>query len=168
MDLRFCSERIIGLLIGLLGKFFHLSLCLSELAVSLTVHPTSRNKLDDFCAPLGCHAAYDGKSWPMFRDILSVPSSRAKKSWDFLVLTMEPRRFPETSVESHHRELCDIQEQHRLRLLREGILKSGGIWPILTPYTVRVYSYYASSFRSIIIPSEWSVFTLSAVFIHLP
>jgi hypothetical protein len=39
-----------------------------------------RRDVDEICALLGCYAASSGNPLPMFRDNISVPSSRAKKS----------------------------------------------------------------------------------------
>ena len=39
-----------------------------------------RREVDEICALLGYYAAYSDNSLPTFRDKLSVPSSRVKKS----------------------------------------------------------------------------------------
>jgi hypothetical protein len=39
-----------------------------------------RRDVEDICALLGYHAASSGSSVPTFRDNISIPSSRAKKS----------------------------------------------------------------------------------------
>jgi hypothetical protein len=41
-------------------------------------------RVDEICALLGYYAALSGSSVPMFRDNVSVPSSRVKKSLDSL------------------------------------------------------------------------------------
>jgi len=54
------------------------------------------------CTLLGCYSAYSGNSLQMFRDNLSVPSSKVenpKKDFsEFLILKDGTDRFPETSV----------------------------------------------------------------------
>jgi hypothetical protein len=69
---------------------------------------TDRN--DEICALLGYYTAWIGKS--TFRDNLSAPSSRAKKSG-----------CPETSVRNYHSTLRDIQEERRSHFYQGGSLK---------------------------------------------
>jgi hypothetical protein len=73
--------------------------------LSVRVIPGFHRVVDEICAVLGCYAAYSGNSVPMFRDNLSVPSSRGKKIW--------PIGCPETSVQSQHSALRNIPEERR-------------------------------------------------------
>jgi hypothetical protein len=66
-----------------------------------------------------------GNSLPTFRDNLSVPFSRVKKSKKTsLPLKMEPIGCPETLVQNYHSTLRNIPEEHRCHLHRGGSLKS--------------------------------------------
>jgi hypothetical protein len=69
---------------------------------------------DDICALVGYYAARNGNLLPTFRDNVSVPSSRVKKSkkpsW---LLKMGPIGCPETSVQSYHSTLRNIAEECR-------------------------------------------------------
>jgi hypothetical protein len=56
---------------------------------------------DEICALLGYYAASNDNLLPTFRDNVSVPSSRIKKSyWISWPLKMVPIRYPETSVKN--------------------------------------------------------------------
>jgi arylsulfatase A-like enzyme len=68
------------------------------------------NGYDEICALLGYYTAWIGKS--TFRDNLSAPSSRAKKSG-----------CPEKSLRNYHSTLRDVQEERRYYFHREGSLK---------------------------------------------
>jgi len=64
-----------------------------------------RRDVDGIWALLGCCAAYNDDSLPTFRDNLSIPSSRVKKSkirpfisWP---LKLGPMGCPETSVRNY-------------------------------------------------------------------
>jgi hypothetical protein len=74
---------------------------------------------------LGCYAASCGNCLSTFRDNVSVPSSRVKKSKkkgfllgllevffsDLLTLEMGPIRCPETSLSSYHTTLRNIADE---------------------------------------------------------
>jgi len=62
-----------------------------------------RRELDENCALLGYHAASSGNFLPTFRDNLSIPFSRVKKTG--------PMDCPETSVRNHHYSLRDDPEE---------------------------------------------------------
>jgi hypothetical protein len=59
-------------------------------------------EVDEMCALLGNYTAYSSNSLPMFRDNLSVTSSRVQKSWLGCL---------ETSIRNYHYTLCNIQEK---------------------------------------------------------
>jgi hypothetical protein len=61
----------------------------------------------EICALLRYYAALNGSSAPTFRDNLSVPSSRVKKS-----------------VQNYHSTLRNTPAERRYRLHRGGILKA--------------------------------------------
>jgi len=67
------------------------------------------------CALLGYYAACSGNSLPIFRDNISVPSSRVKNGTE---------RCPETSVINYHYTLRNVPEEQSSHLLRDGSLKS--------------------------------------------
>ena len=68
-------------------------------------------------ALLGYYAALNGSSVLTFRDNLSVPSSRVKKSsstsW---FLKIGEKGCPETSAQNCHSTLCNIPEERRSQL----------------------------------------------------
>ena len=68
--------------------------------VALIVCGQTTDRFDEICALLGYYTAWIGKS--TFRDNLSAPSSRTKKSG-----------CPEGSVRNYHSTLRDIQEERR-------------------------------------------------------
>jgi hypothetical protein len=51
-----------------------------SLNVNTTIISGFRRDVDEICALLGCYAASNGNPLPTFRDNVSVPSSRVKKS----------------------------------------------------------------------------------------
>ena len=68
----------------------------------------------DVCPLLRLYKAYKGTFLPMFRDKLSVPSSRVNKSsssWTSLSSKMGPIRYPETSIINYHYTLCKIPKR---------------------------------------------------------
>jgi hypothetical protein len=67
-----------------------------------------RCDIDEICALLGYCAASNGDHLPTFRDNVSVPTSRVKKS-----LKMGPIRCPKTSVNHNHSTLCNSPEERR-------------------------------------------------------
>jgi hypothetical protein len=71
------------------------------------------------------YAAYSGNSVPTFRDKLSFPYSRVKKSkktsWH---LKMGPIACPETSVQIYHSTLRNTKEERGYHLRQSGNLKS--------------------------------------------
>jgi hypothetical protein len=72
---------------------------------------------DEICPLLGYNAASSGNSLPTFRENVSVPSSRVKKSkklfLDFLTLEDGPIRCPETSVTDYHLTLRYTPEERK-------------------------------------------------------
>jgi hypothetical protein len=68
------------------------------------------DRYDEICALLGYYTAWIGK--PTFRNYLSAPSSRSKKSG-----------CPETSVRNYHSTLRHIQEERRSHFHNGGSLK---------------------------------------------
>jgi hypothetical protein len=79
----------------------------------------------EICAVLGYYVALNGNHLSTFRNNVSVPSSRVKKSkktaWP---LKMGPIGCPETSVKDYHSELHNIAEERRFNQHRGGSLKS--------------------------------------------
>jgi hypothetical protein len=69
-----------------------------------------RRDADEICSLLGYNAASSGNFLPTFRDNVSVPSSRVKKSRP---LKMGPIRCPETSVKDYHSTLRYTPEERR-------------------------------------------------------
>jgi hypothetical protein len=73
-------------------------------------------KIIELCDLLGYYAALSDSSVPTFRDNLSFPLSRVKKSekktsfLDFLTLEKGPICCSETSVQNYHSTLCNIPE----------------------------------------------------------
>jgi hypothetical protein len=67
-----------------------------------------RRDVDEVCLLPGYYAASNANPLPTFRDNVSVPSSRVKKS-----KKMEPIHCPETSVKDCHWTLRDIPEERR-------------------------------------------------------
>jgi hypothetical protein len=84
--------------------------CLSTEPVETAISGCRRH-VGEICAILGYYTASCGSSVPTFRDNVSVPSSRVKKS-----KKMGPIRCPETSVNSYHTTLCKILEELRSQL----------------------------------------------------
>ena len=72
-----------------------------------------RRDINEICALLGYYAASCGNPLPTFRDSVSVPSSRAKKSKKTWPLNMGPIRYPETSVKDYHSTLRNTPEECR-------------------------------------------------------
>ena len=62
-----------------------------------------RREIDENCALLGHYTASSGNLLPTFRDKLSIPSSRVKKT--------VPIGCPETSVINYHNSLCNDPEE---------------------------------------------------------
>jgi len=58
--------------------------------------------IDEICPLLGYYAAYSGNSLTLFRDNLSVPSSRVKN--------MGWIGFPEMSVRNFYYAMCNIPD----------------------------------------------------------
>ena len=86
-------------------------------------------------ATAGCYTAYV-RSLPTFRDSLSVPPSRVKRSeknfsWTAWHLKMGPLGCPETSVNNYQPKLCNFPEERKLQLQRGESLKSRNLitWP---------------------------------------
>ena len=93
-----------------------------------------RRYVDEICALLGYHAALSCSSVPTFREKLSVPSSRVKKSkrkmtssWASWPLNIGPIRYFEAWVHNYHYTLPNIPEERKYHLHRGGSLKSGKI-----------------------------------------
>ena len=84
---------------------------------TLYVISGSRRGVDEIFALLGHYAPLSGCSLPTFRDNISVPSSRVKKSkkknWASWPLMMGPTGCPKTSVHNYHSTLCNIPEECR-------------------------------------------------------
>jgi hypothetical protein len=85
-----------------------------------------RRDVDEIYALLGYNAASSGNPLPTFRDNISVPSSRVKKSKKTWTdpLKMGPIRCPETSVKDYHSTLCYTPEECRSHQHCGGSLKS--------------------------------------------
>jgi hypothetical protein len=76
--------------------------------------------VDEICVLLGCYAASSGNPLPKFRDNVSVPSSRVKKSGEVVLLhwISWPLKIglihcPETSVKDYHSTLHNTAEERR-------------------------------------------------------
>jgi hypothetical protein len=80
-------------------------------SVSVIVISRFRRYVDDICALLEYYVALSGSSVPTFRDNLSVPSSRVKKSKKTGQIDC-----PETSLQNSHSTLRNIPEERRSRL----------------------------------------------------
>jgi hypothetical protein len=80
---------------------------------------TTRIASSLFYALLGYYTAPSGNTLPTFRDNLSVPSSRVKKS-----LNIGGIGCPETSVKDCHSMLRNVPEECRCHRHRSGNLKS--------------------------------------------
>jgi len=78
--------------------------------VALIACGQKTDSYNEICALLGYYTAWIGKL--TFRDNLSAPSSRAKKTG-----------CPETSVRNYHSTLGDIQEERRSHFHHGGSLK---------------------------------------------
>jgi len=65
--------------------------------------------IDEICPLLGYYAAYSGNSLTLFRDNLSVPSSRVKN--------MGWIGFPEMSVRNFYYAMCNIPDKWRSQFL---------------------------------------------------
>ena len=81
----------------------------------------------DICPLLRFYTAYKGSFLPTFRDNLSVPSSKVKKSkknWISLPSKMGPIGYPETSIINYHYTLCKIPKEGRCHLHRDESLLS--------------------------------------------
>jgi hypothetical protein len=73
-----------------------------------------RRDVDENCALLGYYAPSSGNPLPTFRDNVSVPSSRIKKSKKQRgPLKMGPIRCPETSVKDYHSMVRNSREKRR-------------------------------------------------------
>jgi len=84
----------------------------------------------EICAIQEYYAAYCGNSLSTFRDNLSVPFSRVKKSrimylgrWISWPLKMGPTGCPETSVRNYHYTLRNITDECRSHLFGGTTLK---------------------------------------------
>ena len=66
-----------------------------------------RHETDEICALLGNYAAYSGNSLLMYRDELSIQSSRVSP------LNMGKIGRPETSVRNYHYTIYNIPEECR-------------------------------------------------------
>ena len=81
-----------------------------------------RREVADICALLDYYTAYSGNSLPTFRENLSVPSWRVKKSKQrtikriYWLLKMGPRGCPETSVRLYHCMLRNTPKQCRFHV----------------------------------------------------
>ena len=95
----------------------------NETEKSYVISSFSRD-VKEICALLRYYAAQNGNVLPAFRNNLSVPPSRVKKSknpssWIFWPLKMESIDCPETSVKNYHPMLRNISEDstcHRTSL----------------------------------------------------
>jgi hypothetical protein len=67
-----------------------------------------RREIEEIGALLGYYAAYGDNSLPTFRDKLSVPYSRVKKTLEDGAIG-----FPETSVRNYRHTLRNISEKRR-------------------------------------------------------
>ena len=87
-----------------------------------------RHDVGETCTVVEYYAALSGSSVPIFRDNVSVPSSRVKKSmrklssWTSWTLKMGPIVCPETLVQNYHWMLCNIPEDCRSQ--REILIRS--------------------------------------------
>jgi hypothetical protein len=63
------------------------------------------HKVEEICPLLGYYAPYSGNSLTLFRDDLSIPSSRVKNKGQL--------GFPEMSVRISYYTLCNIPEEWR-------------------------------------------------------
>jgi acetoacetate decarboxylase len=73
-----------------------------------------RRDVDDICVLPGYYAVSRGYPVPTFRDNLSVPSSRVKKSKKISgSLSMGPIRCPETTMKYYHSTLRNDPEERR-------------------------------------------------------
>ena len=85
-------------------------------------------------------ALFCGSSVPTFRDNLSVPSSRVRKSWDFLTIEDETDRLSQNVVLNYHSTLRKIPEERSSHLDRGGSLKSR-IVTDSTQFTDQVFAF---------------------------
>ena len=93
-------------------------------ADQVAVFSRFRRDVDEICALLGYYAPSSGNPLPTFRDNVSVPSSRIKKSKKQRgPLKMGPIRCPETSVKDYHSTLRNIPKERRSNQHRGGSLK---------------------------------------------
>jgi hypothetical protein len=89
-----------------------------------------KHSMIKICALLGYYAAWSGSSVPTFRDNLSVPSWRFKRSnkaffsWTSWPLKTRPIGCPETSVQKYHSTPRNIPEEHRYHVHHGGSLES--------------------------------------------
>jgi len=81
----------------------------------------------------GCYAASSGNLLPTFRDNLSVPSARITNALGLLAPKMWRIGCPETSIRNYRYKLCNIPEERRSHLIRDGSLKSG--WELSSGFT---------------------------------
>jgi hypothetical protein len=79
-----------------------------------------RREVGENCALLRCYAACSGNSLQMFRDNLSVPSSKVK-----VLSKFRPKGYPETSVWIYHYTLRNITEEESSHLLGFLTLEEG-------------------------------------------
>jgi hypothetical protein len=86
----------------------------------VSVYSGFRRDADEICTLLGYYAASSGNLLPTFRDNVSVPSSKVKKSkksgWTFSPLKMGPIRCPETSIKDYHSTLLYTPEEGRSQI----------------------------------------------------
>ena len=80
-----------------------------------------RRDVNEICALLEIYAAWDGSFLPTFRDNLSVPSLRAKRSAGLGLLDLKcgtDRSLVETSVRNYHSTLRKFPGEGRYQVFR--------------------------------------------------
>jgi hypothetical protein len=112
---------------------------------------------EEICPHLGYYAALSGSSVPTFRDNLSVPYSKVKKSKKKLLsftswtLKMGQIGYPETSVQNYYSVLRNIPEEGRSRLHRGGSLKSrkeGNCYRLCSVWIKKVYKIERTNIKT--------------------
>jgi hypothetical protein len=95
---------------------------------------TTLTKPRHICTVLGYYASSSGNPVPTFRNNVSVPSSRIKKSRTSRSLKMGPTSCRETPVKYYHSELRNIPEESIDHQHGGGSLKSRlshGLFPVI-------------------------------------
>jgi len=126
-------------------------------------------RISEICDVLGYYAAYSRDSYQTFRDNLSLPSSRVKKSfclyssWISSSLKMRPKRPTERSVRNYRPTRGTVIEESRSRLFRGESRKSRRticicIWTVVS--TIRFETLIAADVH---VRVFWTVMTCSLV-----